>query len=53
VKKRIRDNLPRSFPEAEKAAFLADVEKTTAVIEAMELYVGFLGRKSFDRVFPP
>lgn len=53
VKRRIKDNLPRTFSEQERTAFQADVDRATTVVETMELYLGFLGRKSFDRVFPP
>lgn len=53
VKARIRAGIPQSLPSQEKTAFLADVERATAVLDALELYLSFLGRRSFDRVFPP
>jgi len=53
VKKTIRDNLPGTLPVAERTAFLSDVERATSVGNAMDLYLAFLGRRSFDRRFPP
>lgn len=53
VRARITANLPPTFPDQERAAFLADVGRTTTVTEAMELYLAFLGKRNFDRVFPP
>lgn len=53
VKTTIRDNLPGTLPQAERAAFLADVERAHSVGEAMDLYLSFLGKRSFDRRFPP
>lgn len=53
LKASIRTGIPPNFPAQERAAFLADVERTTTVEEALELYLTFLGRRSFDRVFPP
>ena len=53
VKTTIQNNLPGTLPEVERAAFLADVERARTVGEAMDLYLAFLGRRSFDRRFPP
>ena len=53
VKNTIKANVPPTFSSPEKAAFSADVDKATTVVEMMELFLGFLGRGSFDRVFPP
>ena len=56
VKASITANIPPTFPAQERAAFLADLNNTTTtttVVEAMELYLGFVGKKNFDRVFPP
>ncbi len=36
----------------EKAAFENDVDKADSVTEAMELFLRFLGRSTFERVFP-
>jgi hypothetical protein len=53
VKRQARANVPRSFSAAERDAFLADVERADDVDEVMELFLGFLGKATFDRVFPP
>ncbi len=53
VKTSITANIPSTFSNEERAGFLAGVGKATTVTEAMELYLGFLGKRNFDRVFPP
>lgn len=53
VKASITANIPGTFSNEERAGFLAGVGKATTVTEAMELYLGFLGKRNFDRVFPP
>ena len=52
VRQRIRDDVPENLPEQERKAFLADVEGKQQGSAAMELYLRFLGKASFDRVFP-
>lgn len=52
VRQRIHDNLPRLLTEQERAAFLRDVEAASRTTDAMELYLGLLGKRTFDRVFP-
>jgi uncharacterized membrane protein len=51
VKKVIQNNLPKGAA-SERAAFLADLQPVDSVVEAMRLYLTFLGRQTFDRVFP-
>jgi hypothetical protein len=55
VKKKIIDNLPTgpNWSAVERSAFAADVRRASDVPEAMRLFVNFLGKKTFDRVFPP
>ena len=51
-KVKIAQNIPPTLPPQERAAFDSDLDKTNAVIDAMELFLRFLGRASFNRVFP-
>jgi len=51
VKEEIKNNLPRAFSDREKIAFQADVDSANTVVDVMELYIGFAGRRSFNRVF--
>lgn len=53
VNARIRANLPARLPPEERDAFLADLDRATTVLAVMELYLGFLGLRNFNRVFPP
>jgi len=53
VKIRATGNVPKGLPEQERKAFIADIEKASSTPEIMELYLSFMGRGSFDRVFPP
>jgi hypothetical protein len=53
VKTKTKANIPGSFSSTEKAAFVADVDKAPSVDDAMELFINFLGKSTFDRVFPP
>jgi hypothetical protein len=52
VRMLINNNIPQSLPGLEKTAFIADVDKASSVIVAMELYLRLLGKGSFNRVFP-
>jgi len=52
VKQQITRNLPSAFSDREKIAFQADIAKATTVVDAMELYIGFAGKRSFNRIFP-
>ncbi len=53
VKVKTKASVPTSFSSTEKAAFNADVDNATTVENVMELFVNFLGRRTFDRAFPP
>ena len=52
VKASIAENVPATFKKEEKAALQSDLEKAQSVTEAMELFLYYLGKKTFDRVFP-
>lgn len=52
VRTMIRQDLPQSFSPQERVAFEADLDKTTASVQAMELYLRFVGHRSFNRLFP-
>jgi hypothetical protein len=52
VRTTIKQDLPQSFPSQEKAAFEADLDKTTTPLQALELYLRLIGQRSFDRLFP-
>jgi hypothetical protein len=51
VKERMRKDLPTGA-DLERSAFLVDLQSVDNVVEAMRLYLTFLGKKTFDRVFP-
>ena len=51
-KSEIKKNIPSTLPTQERAAFESDLDKTSTVTEAMELFLRFLGRANFNRVFP-
>lgn len=53
VRQLIKDNVPESLPEQERVAFLVDIERKESVLTAMEAFLRFLGKTTFDRVFPP
>lgn len=53
VKTKTKFNVPASFSSTERAAFLADIDKAPSVEDTMELFINFLGKSTFDRVFPP
>jgi len=52
VKERIKINIPPTLPLQERAAFENEVDKANTVIDAMERFLRFLGRGTFERVFP-
>jgi hypothetical protein len=52
VRTDILGNIPPTLPAEERGAFENEVTKATTVTAAMELLLRFLGRKTFDRVFP-
>lgn len=52
VRTKIKQDLPQSFSPQERAAFEADLDKTTTTVQAMELYLRFVGQRSFNRLFP-
>lgn len=51
-KGKIKRNIPSTLPAQERAAFESDLDKTDTVIDAMELFLRFVGRATFNRVFP-
>lgn len=52
VKSLITENIPATFKKQEKAALNSDLAKTQTITEAMEIFLYYLGKESFDRVFP-
>ncbi len=52
VKALIKDNVPAALPDEERAAFENDVDKAPTVTRAMEKFLRFVGRATFERVFP-
>jgi hypothetical protein len=52
VKTTISTNVPPTLPTQESQAFETELTKATTVIEAMERGLRFLGRKTFNRIFP-
>jgi hypothetical protein len=52
VQTMIKENVSQKLPDVEKMALIADVDKASSVMQAMELYLGFLGKGSFNRIFP-
>jgi hypothetical protein len=51
VKTMIKQNIPSSLSSQERAAFENDIDKDTQVHEAMERFLRFLGKRTFERVF--
>lgn len=51
VKSLIKQNIPVFIPAEEKGAFENEIDKETSVRNAMERFLRFLGRKTFERVF--
>ncbi len=52
-KTRILNYLATGLPADELKTFKRDLDATTTVEDAMELYLRFMGKHSFDHVFPP
>lgn len=52
VKTMIKDNIPQSLSTQERAAFENEIDKDTQVLGAMERFLRFLGKSTFERVFP-
>jgi hypothetical protein len=52
VKRDIKQNIPGSLSQQERAAFENEVDKDQRVQDAMERFIRFLGRSTFTRVFP-
>ena len=51
VRSAAKKNIPNSFWPDEKTAFEADLDRQESAVEVMELYLRFLGKYSFNRVF--
>jgi len=51
VKRLIKDNIPASLSAQEQAAFENEIDKDVKTRVAMERFLRFLGKKSFERVF--
>lgn len=52
VKKAIEKAIPGNFPKPERVAFMDDINAAESVEKAMELFLNYLGRSTFDRTFP-
>lgn len=52
VIQKIKNNIPQKLSKVEKSAFPSDLSEKTTVSEAMELYLQYFGKKSFERIFP-
>lgn len=52
VKQKVLANVPKSFSTAEKVSFKDDIANATTVVEVMEMFLSFVGSRTFDRVFP-
>lgn len=50
VKAKIKANVPPTFSAQERAAFVADIDKATTVTEALELFLGFLGKARWAKL---
>lgn len=53
VKQTILTNVPNEFSAIEKAALKSDIDNASDVTQAMQVLLFYLGKKTFDRVFPP
>ena len=53
VKDRITGHVPSGLPDDEKVSFKRDLDATTTVRHAFELFLRFVGKGNFDSVFPP
>jgi uncharacterized protein YciW len=52
VRAAILANIPPAFSAAERAALATDVAHLTTVAELMELYLSYVGRGTFEQIFP-
>jgi hypothetical protein len=52
VKTKIKNHIPQRLPKDESKAFEVDIDQSTSVAAAMELYLRAFGRKVFDQIFP-
>jgi len=52
VKTTIKQNIPSSLSAQERAAFENEIDKDTQVRDGMERFLRFLGKRTFERVFP-
>ena len=52
VKQQIKDNVPDTLPASERGAFENDIDKAETVVEAKAKFLRFVGRSTFDGVFP-
>jgi hypothetical protein len=52
VKTRAKAEIPPTLPSQERAAFANDIDRATGVVEVIEHFLRFLGRKNLERVFP-
>ncbi len=52
VRATILANIPPAFTAAERAALTTDVAHLTTVAELMELYLSYVGRGTFEQIFP-
>lgn len=52
VKGKIKGEIPTKFTPQEQAALHSDVGTADSTENAMEIYLTYVGRKTFERVFP-
>ena len=52
VKTMIKQNIPPSLSAQERAAFENEIDDDTRVLGAMERFLRFVGKRTFERVFP-
>jgi hypothetical protein len=52
VKTKAKAEIPPTLPTQERAAFANDIDRATSVVEVLEHFLRFLGRRNLDRVFP-
>jgi hypothetical protein len=52
VKAKAKAEIPPTLPSQERAAFSNDIDRATGVVEMMEHFLRFLGRKNLDRGSP-
>jgi hypothetical protein len=52
VKTKIIENIPESLPDVERGAFEMDIRKRKNVYDCLAGCLKFLGKQSFERIFP-